>query len=203
MKVFAYIVKRDYGFAPNPFFGYCTLATCKPEIRRLACIGDWILGNGSVNSECANKLIYCMRITNEITFNEYWSNPVYSDKKPDMNTSLKKMYGDNIYFHNSGIWYQADSHHSNEDGTVNNKNLEKDTSTDRVLISDNFFYFGEKGIAVPEHMQSEIICRNRGHKNVNPEAFLQFHKECLSQYTSGFYDAPEGFKKGFERYNGQ
>ena len=33
---------RDYGFAPNPYFGYCTLATCKPVIRRCAGVGDWI-----------------------------------------------------------------------------------------------------------------------------------------------------------------
>jgi hypothetical protein len=40
-------VARDYGFAPNPFFGVCTLATCKPKIRKAAAIGDWVVGTGS------------------------------------------------------------------------------------------------------------------------------------------------------------
>lgn len=28
MRCFSYIVARDYGFAPNPFHGFCTLANC-------------------------------------------------------------------------------------------------------------------------------------------------------------------------------
>ena len=47
MRLFSYVVARDYGFAPNPFFGVCTLATCKPIVRRVAAIGDWIVGTGS------------------------------------------------------------------------------------------------------------------------------------------------------------
>ena len=47
MKLFSYVVARDYGFAPNPFFSTCTLATCKPKIRRTASVGDWIIGTGS------------------------------------------------------------------------------------------------------------------------------------------------------------
>ena len=35
MKLFSYVVARDFAFAPNPFHGYCTLATCKPIIRRV------------------------------------------------------------------------------------------------------------------------------------------------------------------------
>jgi len=36
MKVYSYIVAYDSGFAPNPFHGICTLACCKPTIRRTA-----------------------------------------------------------------------------------------------------------------------------------------------------------------------
>ena len=31
MRLHSYVVARDYGFAPNPFLGVCTLATCKPK----------------------------------------------------------------------------------------------------------------------------------------------------------------------------
>lgn len=34
MKIFTYIMTDDRGFAPNPYFGLCTLACCKPKIRR-------------------------------------------------------------------------------------------------------------------------------------------------------------------------
>ena len=47
MTIYSYVVARDYGFAPNPFYGCCTLATCKPIIRRMAQVGDWVIGTGS------------------------------------------------------------------------------------------------------------------------------------------------------------
>ena len=52
--------------------------------------------------------------------------------------------GDNICHRSSFTheWCQADSHHSNPEGAVNAYNLDKDTGADRVLISNNFFYFG-------------------------------------------------------------
>lgn len=44
MNYFSYVVARDYGFAPNPFGGICTLATCKQRIRNNANVNDWIFG---------------------------------------------------------------------------------------------------------------------------------------------------------------
>ena len=41
--LYLYVVDRDFGFAPNPFHGVCTLATCKPKIRKFAKVGDWII----------------------------------------------------------------------------------------------------------------------------------------------------------------
>ena len=46
-RIHSYVVRYDSGFAPNPFYGYCTLATCKPSIRKGADIGDWVVGSGS------------------------------------------------------------------------------------------------------------------------------------------------------------
>ena len=41
--LYSYVITRDYGFAPNPFGGICTLATCKPGIRNHATVGDWVV----------------------------------------------------------------------------------------------------------------------------------------------------------------
>jgi hypothetical protein len=43
MKLYSYVVTHDTGFSPNPFWGCCTLADCKPAIRRTAKIGDWVV----------------------------------------------------------------------------------------------------------------------------------------------------------------
>ena len=34
MIVYEYVMTSDSGFAPNPFHGACTLACCKPKIRK-------------------------------------------------------------------------------------------------------------------------------------------------------------------------
>lgn len=50
MNLYSYVITRDYGFAPNPFWGICSLATCKPQIRQRALKGDWIAGFGGANT---------------------------------------------------------------------------------------------------------------------------------------------------------
>jgi hypothetical protein len=35
-QLFTYTIPYDDGAAPNPFHGICTLAICKPSIRRVA-----------------------------------------------------------------------------------------------------------------------------------------------------------------------
>jgi hypothetical protein len=97
-RVYIYVVDRDFGFAPNPFNGFCSLATCKPGIRNTASMGDWIIGMGGRRLNAVGRCVYAMRVSSKITFNEYWTNPKYLDKKPVRNGSRKMMVGDNIYF---------------------------------------------------------------------------------------------------------
>lgn len=50
MYLYSYVITRDYGFAPNPFWNICSLATCKPQIRERALKGDWVAGFGGANT---------------------------------------------------------------------------------------------------------------------------------------------------------
>ena len=75
LRFFSYVLTRDYGFAPNPFNGICTLATCKPRIRKVAVAGDWIFGTSSVRSGKRPCLVYAMKVSEKITFNQYWQDP--------------------------------------------------------------------------------------------------------------------------------
>ncbi|MFT7405698.1 hypothetical protein [Zhongshania sp.] len=175
-NLFVYVIARDFGFAPNPFFGVCTLATCKPGIRKGAKIGDWVLGVGGkkLGINIHRKGILLMRVSNKISFDDYWTDPRYSLKKPCRNGSQLKMLGDNIYHKDKNDkWIQEDSHHSNPDGTINIDNLDRDTGTsDNVLISDLFFYFGDK--AIPLDLAS-----------INYKSGLGFKKICLPTSTEG------------------
>src|SRR5688572_30210574 len=131
MEYFAYKVTRDYGFAPNPFHGICSLACCKPHIRERASVDDWVIGTGSVENNLLHHLIFLMQITVKISFEEYWGDPRFRMKRPVLNGSLKQLHGDNIYFKDQTGWQQADSHHSFVNGMVNELNLNQD------LISEN------------------------------------------------------------------
>src|SRR5712692_3346145 len=66
MKLSAYIVRVDSGFAPNPFGHHCTLACCKPTIRRKAEPGDIIVGTGSARYGLTGCVVYAMRVRDVI-----------------------------------------------------------------------------------------------------------------------------------------
>ena len=144
MKLHSYVVKIDDGFAPNPFYGYCTLATCKPRIRCYAEVGDWILGTGSKRKNRQGSLVYAMRVTEKMTYNSYWNDPRFENKRPSLFQSVRRSRGDNIYHKSPGSneWIQEDSCHSNKNGTANQKHIDRDTGSDNVLISDEFLYQG-------------------------------------------------------------
>jgi hypothetical protein len=152
-RIYSYIVRYDSGFAPNPFYGYCTLATCKPDIRKTAKLGDWIVGSGS-NDRVIRRgghLVYAMRVTEAMRFDEYNSDPRFSSKKPYRFGSRKQSCGDNIYFRATPTkpWRQRDSFHSRADGDRHTEHVDIDTRVDRVLIGADFVYFGGEGPTFP------------------------------------------------------
>lgn len=181
MKLLSYIVARDYGFAPNPFYGYCTLAPCKPKVRSRAVIGDWIVGTGAKTKyDLAGHLIYAMRVDEVIDFDSYWNDPRFLCKIPIMNGSLKQLYGDNIYHRLDGQWDQANSHHSLETGLPNPNNIDHDTSVNRILISQRFVYYGMVAPAIPEDFRlyeptsEDLCCPGRGYHVVSHQLATAF-----------------------------
>ncbi len=82
MTLYCYVVARDYGFAPNPFFGVCTLATCKPKIRKRAQVGDWIVGMGSKVHGSEGRLVFAMKVSATCTYDEYLGRPQISPEAP-------------------------------------------------------------------------------------------------------------------------
>lgn len=74
-ETFLLQMRADSGFAPNPFFGVMTLATCRPAMRRSKCAGDWIAGFTS-KALCGDdvgeeRLIFLMRVTGKIPMTAY------------------------------------------------------------------------------------------------------------------------------------
>ena len=195
LRVFSYIVARDFGFAPNSFHGWCTLATCKPEIRRHARVGDWVLGTGATEHHRAGFAVYTMRVEEALSFADYWEDPRFLSKRPNLAGSRKVAFGDNIY-HPGGDdgWVQMDSHHSLHDGSANPENVNRDTRVDRVLVSRDFIYWGAEGPPVPDDLRAfgedndDLCAATQGHK-------CRFSDELVSAAVRWF----EGFaERGFQ-----
>ena len=195
MRLFSYVVARDYGFAPNPFFGVCTLATCKPGIRKTASVGDWIIGTGSSQKGRQGYLVYAMCLTETMTFNEYWEDKRFQRKKPNLRGSKKQAFGDNIYSKSdTNQWQQQDSHHSFSNGMPNRHNIRNDTQTDRVLLSKDYAYWGGSGPEIPPRFRDcgeYDICAKRNYKNLFPKGLVKdFVTWFCSLDANGYLDAP-------------
>ncbi|MBX2925421.1 MAG: hypothetical protein KF746_24705 [Chitinophagaceae bacterium] len=207
--VYIYVVDRDFGFAPNPFHGICTLATCKPQIRNTAQIGDWILGVGGGRLKATGQCIFAMQVTQKITFNEYWENSEFKDKRPVRNGSKKMLLGDNIYHYNdeTKLWSQAHSHHSLADGSMNEYNKNRDTQSKNVLLSKHFYYFGSEAPKIPENILNQLSYKNGvGHRKYTyeqAEQLIVWLEKKYSKYLNLVVADPFDFDQSDAHYSVQ
>lgn len=103
-RIFSYVVEHDYGHAPNPFWGACTLAMCKfgkggrKNIIELARTGDWIVGTGGANlkkSAGHGTLIYAMKVEEKLTLQQYHFDKRFRRKRPRQDGTYDQSQGDN------------------------------------------------------------------------------------------------------------
>ena len=144
--LFAYKLTDDTGFAPNPFHGVLTLATCKPEIRASKKPGSFV-GGFTSGDLCGDKvgqerLVFIMKITSKINYESYFIDPKFQCKKPSGDSRISKS-GDNIYY-KTPLGYRRIRNFFHNDAN----SLERDLKSDQVLLSRDFFYFGVGAIPV-------------------------------------------------------
>jgi hypothetical protein len=199
VTLFSYVVRYDSGFAPNPFYGYCTLATCKPDIRLAAKIGDWIVGTGSADQRInrGTRLVHAMKVDETQNWRDYWADPRFHRKRPMRCGSRKQSCGDNIYFRNDADtdWLQLDSFHSNQDGTRRAEHVMRDTGANRILVSQNYYYFGGEGPEIPAQFRDSErydICRKvRRRKSLDDDDWIDEFVAWLGTFGKpGFHGRP-------------
>lgn len=189
---------HDYGLAPNPFWGFMTLAVCKGHIRsnNNLQIGDWIIATGSKKLGYKDNLIYAMKVEEKITFDEYWNSPKYGCKIPVLNGTLAQMYGDNFYHTKAdGRIIQEPSAHSNSDLSLNKKHAKADTDGKYVLISKEFYYFGDNAPMIPQEFQ-DIISNTRDYiyHKIPIDIRTRFVNWLKSNYSIGIHGDPISWK---------
>ena len=191
MTLYSYIVPHDNGFAPNPFHGVCTLACCKPGIRRTAQKGDYVVGLAAKH-QC-NRVVYAMQVADTMEFEDYWLEDGFHVKRPDFEAGGEMAVGDNIYHRSTtGEWQQERSLHSLENGEQDWKLTRKDTGGKKVLIGEDFIYWGGDGPPLPENLQGLIV--GRAHKSKANDKYIpdfikwfedQKERGCLGQPANG------------------
>lgn len=187
MKLYSYIVTHDTGFSPNPFWGFCTLADCKPVIRRTAKVGDWIVGLSPKAN--GNRVIYAMLVEEMIPFNQYYRDSRFTSKIPDYTKGIVvHKCGDNIYKPlPNGDYQQLRSMHSN--GTNENQRTKAhDLGGQNVLISRTFYYFGSKALNLPETLEDLRV--SRAHKSRFSSDIVSIFINFISKQTIGVNASP-------------
>ena len=158
-------------------------------------MGDWVIGTGSSGRDRKGQLVYAMRISETMTFDDYWWDERFKRKQPNMKGSSKQAFGDNIYHRDeNGRWQQQDSHHSYENGLLNHHNIDHDTSADRVLIGADYMYWGGFGPMIPLKFRDYDgfdICAGHGHKSRFPDSLVaDFEAWLRSLRVEGYLGRP-------------
>ena len=171
MTLYSYCLRYDDGAAPNPYWGICTLSICKPKIRRTAQEGDWVVGLGSKHSpvgDISTQVVYAMKVTKILSIKEYDNHCRVSlgGKIPDWtNSDFRKKKGDCIYD------FSAEEKPKLRRSIHKEENRETDLSGKNVLLSNHFYYFGDKPIALRPDLRA-IIHSTQGHKSHANEPYV-------------------------------
>lgn len=161
--------------------------------------GDWIVGTGR-SAKGANRgahLVHAMKVSETLDWRAYWADPRFARKRPVRRGSRKQSCGDNIYFRSADdtAWLQLDSFHTNPDGALRPDHVARDTGTDRILISSDFYYFGGVGPEIPVNFRDPArydLCRKvRQRKRLKDDEWIAEFVTWLRTFgESGFYGRP-------------
>lgn len=193
MRLHSYVVAHDTGFSPNPFWGRCTLACCKPTIRRTANVGDWVVGLSPKKK--GNRLIYAMEVEEILTYDAYYRDARFATRIPNFSAGqVVARCGDNIYKPLlNGRFRQLESMHSNGPNE-NPKTKKRDLRGERVLIARRFHYFGSKALRLPKQLSALKV--GRAHKNRFARSTIAFFLKFISSQPPGVVAPPSHWPVG-------
>jgi hypothetical protein len=162
MKLYSYTMTVDDGFAPNPTGGICTLAYCMVTMRRTVQAGDYVVGLAGAEYRKRRGA-------------EWPAYPViYAMRVTDV-IGFEEFRRDERYRRHF-------SPHLNTD---------KQVDTDRVLVSDDFIYWGGDGPPLPRKLSTLIKQKGPGHLcNFPPGVVREFVQWFESQPDRGLVGRP-------------
>lgn len=203
MRLFAYKQTHDTGFAPNPFHGACTLATCKAGIRLTKRVGDWIAGytSAKLNGDPVGgeRLVYLMEVAEKLGLDAYYRDPRFAAKIPQPRAArCVERAGDNIYYLEGGRMRQV------ENPSHDLSSLEDDTGGEFALIGRRFFYFGSRPLVVPAAVRP-VVPKGvmRYGAGTHDEARVRAFLEWVAAKGEGIHAPPHRWPAGDESWRGR
>lgn len=201
-RLFTYKLTHDTGFAPNPFWGVLTIATCKPQIRLFKKVGDWIAGFTSKilcgDSVGQERLVFMMEVTKKLTFADYFNSSAYKMKIPKEGESkLVFRTGDNIYRPTFKRAHECDDFVQIENPNHGEAEKKKDLSGEYVLVSNKYFYFGKDALEIPREVRPNVPRGQSAHGILTPDQSVVqgFIAYVSSTHAMGIHGAPHSWPK--------
>jgi hypothetical protein len=196
MRVHVYVLKHDSGFAPNPFHGWCTLACCKPAIRRCAERGDWVVG--VTPAADGNRLAYAMKVDETPSFAEYWRDSRFRAKRPawTKSASRRQKNGDNCYrpLGNNRFQQLRSVHFDRANDREDVKAKTRDLRGKRVLVGRRFCYYGVNAQKWPSHLTFRRPARFN--RVIFREPELSALLRHLDRLPQGIHGRPRDWRRG-------
>ncbi len=195
MSLYTYRLTYESGDAPNPYGDICSLAICKPTIRRCCKVGDWVVGivsKGLVHRSNStdthiDELIYAMKVSEKMSFKEYdeFCKNQCSVKIPSINTRT----GDCIYFGDNETLEQRENYAHNLKNMDTDKNGINKKDGKAVILGKEFYYFGKNSIKIPEELEA-IIIKGQGHYSHKNEPYVKPFEEWIRKQKKGINGEP-------------
>jgi len=184
MRLCSYIVRKDTGLAPNPFWDVCSLAVCTPNHQgsRLQ-VGDWIAG--FLAKSRGHRFLYAIEISEILGLDDYYRDQRFIAKKPNLRGSWQERCGDNFYSRGAdGTWVQHRNRFHLDEGLK-----KQDTKHARVFTGKRFWYLGRQAAAVPEEY-APLVGGRSARVNHEPALVTNFCAWVSNEFEPGVTDIP-------------
>jgi hypothetical protein len=203
-----YVQPWDTGMAPNVEGDICTLATCKPAIRKNLDVGhEWVLALGAVKTlmhvrggkkqyeSWRDRISYAMIPDERLTYDEYHRDKRFAGKIPHS----REEPGDNLYRLQDGHYvvsdFVNDIHRTDEHLVYNPDYTRNDLTAPVVLAAQQFWYFGENAPHLsetglkPKTVETLMTVR-RGHLVVDDPETIRDIVDWLRAQKPGVHGEP-------------
>lgn len=148
-RIFRYVVRQDRGGSPNPYHGWCSLAVCKPQIRRSSRAGDWIVG---LRSRANDQVVCVMRVDEVLTLCDYWRDSRFRAKRPGGAGPPDNFYRAG----RGGALIRVENALHGTDLAA------QDIGGRHALVSWHYWYFGDRSPELPTELV-HLIHSGQGH----------------------------------------